>query len=203
VTILNGCGDFQTAQRFVEFCLSTEAQALWQFRSHAALGAAPADGLGPKVYELRRMPARRIMYDKYLDRMVDKANPFEAASDVPGRGWRDAIAPMMAAFGIDTAEECRAAWRALSEAEKDAAAGRISAEAFAQMQEAFYDMPEHTMADGSKLVFNEQNYAAISKDIKRWRDPERARKAQIEYAEFFVRQYERVLELARSARRQN
>lgn len=201
VTILNGCADFETSRRFVEFCMTTEAQSLWQFRSHASLGAAPADGLGPRVYELRRMPARRVMYEKYLDRMVDKSNPFTAASDVPGRGWRDAIAPMMAAFGIDTAQECRAAWRALSDARRAAQSGSISPGTLAEIESAFYAMPKHTMADGSELEFNEANYKAISADVRRWRDPVRARRAQIAYTEFFVAQYRKVLDLCRIAAR--
>ena len=202
VTILNGCSDFETSRRFVEFCLTIEAQALWQFRSHLSLGTAGVggDGLGPKVYELRRMPARRVMYENYLDRMVDKANPFVAASDVPGRGWRDAIAPMMAAFGIDTADECREAWRVLNEARAAAKSGKLSEGALAEMESAFYAMPKHTMADGTEHEFSEANYKAISADVKRWRDPERARKAQIAYAEFFVAQYERVLSLHREHR---
>lgn len=195
VTILNGCTDFETARRFVEFCMTLEAQSLWQFRSHASLGAAPADGLGPRVYELRRMPARRIMYDRYLDRMVDKSNPFIAASDVPGRGWRDAIAPMMAAFGIDTAEECRAAWRILNAARDAARSGALSPQTLQEMESAFYAMPNHTMADGSQLEFNEANYKAISADVRRWRDPERARLAQIAYFEFFRRSYHEVVRL--------
>lgn len=192
ITILNGCNDFELARRFVEFCLTIEGQALWQFRSHQTLGAAPADGLGPRVYELRRMPVRRVMYERYLDRMVDTANPFVAASDVPGRGWRDAIAPMMAAFGIDTAHDCRAAWHALNEARSAATAGRISPGTLAEMEAAFYAMPPHRMKDGTTLEFSEANYKAISADIGRWRDPERARKAQIEYTAFFRDRYRRV-----------
>ncbi|MBX3403523.1 MAG: ABC transporter substrate-binding protein [Phycisphaeraceae bacterium] len=193
VTILNGCNDFELARLFVEFCLTIEAQALWQFRSHQSLGGAPADGLGPRVYELRRMPVRRVMYENYLDRMVDKSNPFEAASDVPARGWRDAIAPMMAAFGIDTAHDCRAAWRALNQARAAAAAGRVSAGVLAEMEAAFYAMPAHRMKDGSTLEFNEANYKAISADVARWRDPERSRRAQIEYTTFFRARYREVL----------
>ncbi len=196
VTILNGCSDFELSRRFVEFCLTIEAQALWQF--HARGDERRGDGLGPRVYELRRMPARRVMYERYLDRMVDKANPFEAASDVPGRGWRDAIAPMMAAFGIDTAEACRHAWRALNEARVKVANGEFSAGTLAEMEAAFYAMPEHVMRDGSKLEFNERNYKAISDDVRRWRDPEHGRRAMIAYAEFFERQYERVVRMGQS-----
>ncbi len=198
VTILNGCTDYETSRRFVEFCMSIEAQALWQFRSHAALGGEPADGLGPKVYELRRMPVRRIMYQQYLDRMVDKSNPFEAASDVPGRGWRDAIAPMMAAFGIDTADECRHAWRVLNDARAAEKAGAFSPGVLAELESTFYAMPRHAMADGSELEFTQANYKAISADVKRWRDPERGRRAQIQYTKFFASQYAAVVRMARN-----
>jgi len=195
VTILNGCSDFELSRRFVEFCLTVDAQALWQFRSRASLGSAgvAGDGLGPAVYELRRMPVRRVMYDTYRDRMVDKTNPFEAASDVPGRGWRDAIAPMMAAFGIDTAEECREAWRALNEARVAAATGECPQAVLRAMESSFYAMPGHKMLDGRELEFSEANFKAISADVSKWRDPERARRAQISYTSFFKARYREVV----------
>lgn len=160
VSIINGAADFELAQRFVQFLLRTETQALWQFPSKidpkSANNPAGDDGekMGPRVYELRRMPVRRLLYDKYAAHMIDPANPFDIAADVPARNFRSAIGPLMAAFGIDTGAECREAWRALNAARKAASAdegagGRFPRETLDEMERLFYAMPEHTMQPGT------------------------------------------------------
>lgn len=154
VSIVNGASEPDLARRFVEFCLTIEAQALWQF--HATGSAAGANNptlegvtLGPSRYELRRMPVRRIMYERYWDHLTDKVDPFKLASDVPTRGYRPAIGPLMAAFGIDTARECRAAWRALNQARERARSGDFDPSTLAEMERLFYAMPEHRFRTGS------------------------------------------------------
>lgn len=160
-SIMNGAADFELAQRFVLFCLTEEAQALWQFPAlaHEAAKNNPigADGrtMGPAVYELRRMPVRRVMYEKYTAAMIDKADPFKAASDVPLRGWRSAIAPLMAAFGIDTSREVREAWRVLAAARDKASRGSFDAKVLAEMERAFYAMPMHEFRPGSVYALPE------------------------------------------------
>ncbi len=154
VSILNGASNPDLARRFVEFCLSIEAQALWQFHSlNAPSGAANptlnGTKLGPSRYELRRMPVRRVMYADYRPYLVDQADPFALASDVPTRGYRPAIGPLMAAFGIDTAEECRTAWRALNQARKAHTAGQLDQKHLDEMTDLFYAMPEHHFQPGS------------------------------------------------------
>jgi ABC-type Fe3+ transport system substrate-binding protein len=149
-TILNGAANFDLARAFVEFCLTEEAQALWQFPPIAqATADTPTDAsgrkFGPDEYALRRMPVRRVMYEKYARFFVDKSNPFEAASDVKSNGWRSSIPPMMAAFGIDTAPEVRAAWKALNEARSQSG---FPAERLAEMEKLFYSMPMHTFREG-------------------------------------------------------
>jgi len=220
VSILNGAGNFELARRFVEFCLTEEAQALWQFRTpeHAArvlaccgltAGTQPklgddyprdADGepFGPRQYELRRMPVRRVMYEKYATYMVDATDPFTIASDVKSRGWRSAIPPMMASFGIDTASEARAAWRALNRA-RDAARGdlALSPGVVAEMEALFYAFPKHTMRDGSVVEFSEANFKAIRDDTARWRDPEHGKRSLIGYTNFFRDNYRRVVAIGR------
>jgi hypothetical protein len=214
-SILNGARDFELARRFIEYCLSDEAQALWQFRTaenaarHAACCALmepklpddyprDADGrpFGPERYELRRMPVRRSMYVEHASKMVDGTDPFEAASDVKSRGWRSAIPPLMAGFGIDTAGEARAAWRALNRARDASAAGRLSPGVVAEMEAAFYAMPMHTMRDGTVLGLSEANFRAIRDDTGRWRDPEHGKRSLIAYTTFFREQYEKVSRLA-------
>jgi iron(III) transport system substrate-binding protein len=157
VSILNGCRDVELAKRLIEFALSEEGQALWQFRALAIAASAGnpmgpgGRKLGPDVHELRRMPVRRVMYEKYGEHFVDRTDPFAAASKTPSRGWRSAIGPMMAAFGIDTRPELRAAWQSLNRMRAVAALGTSPemAGVVTHAEAAFYAMPPHTLQAGS------------------------------------------------------
>jgi iron(III) transport system substrate-binding protein len=200
-TILNGAANFELAKRFIEYCLTEEAQALWQFPSQgdprSAGNPVGEDGtrMGPRRYELRRMPVRRVMYEKYAGSMIDPANPFDAAADLPRRGWRDAIGPMMAAFGIDTGPDLRRAWRVLNSARAAAKTGDFSSETLARMEAAFYAMPPHTMRDGRVVEFSEATFRDIRTDTGRWRDPVHGRRSLIAATEFFREQYRTVIDL--------
>lgn len=153
VSMLNGAARPDLARHFIEFCLTDEAQLLWQLpalshdRSASNPAGAAGEKFGPQQYELRRMPVRREMYASYGDHFVDKADPFEAASDLPSRGWRSAIAPMMAAFGIDTRPQLVAAWKALNSARS----ANTSPAILNDMEAAFYALPKHRMRDGTLL----------------------------------------------------
>jgi ABC-type Fe3+ transport system substrate-binding protein len=197
-TILNGAANFDLAKEFIRFCLTEEAQALWQFPPIAqASPDTPTDPsgrkFGPDEYALRRMPVRRIMYEKYSRFFTDQTNPFDEASDVKSRGWRAAIAPLMAAFGIDTEEGVRAAWRALNAARANPA---FPKDTLAEMETAFYAMPAHTMRDGSQLEFNAANFKAIAADTGNWKDLDHGKRSLIAYTMFFRQQYRRIVALA-------
>lgn len=151
ISILRGGPDPELARRFVEFVMSREGQALWQFRSQRTLAADPAlprppataDGraLGPREYELRRLPVLPSMYDPErgdLEFMIDRVDPFAIATDAEPRGWRAAIAPMMGAFAIDSARQCREAWAALNLVASDPSS---PAEVVGEMESHFYAMP--------------------------------------------------------------
>jgi hypothetical protein len=51
--------------------------------------------MGPREYELRRAPIRRVMYERYMPYFVDQSDPFKLASEVGPKGWRSAIGVMM------------------------------------------------------------------------------------------------------------
>lgn len=135
ISMLRGGPDPELALRFVRFVNSDLGQSLWQFPARS--GEAGTDNplwedgepMGPARYELRRMPAVRSMYRQHASHFIDRVDPFEAASKVPGRGWRSGIRPMMSSFGIDSADELREAWRALRRARamSSEAAERIDA----------------------------------------------------------------------------
>ncbi|MBL8763758.1 MAG: extracellular solute-binding protein [Phycisphaerae bacterium] len=194
VAILRGGPDPELAKRFVEFCLSEEAQALWQFRARGSNeGGGPGDGLGPERYELRRMPVRRIMYEKHLDRFVDRVNPFELASATAPRGWRDAIGPLMGAFGVDTSLELRAAWDALNAARSDAS---FPPDVRAEMERLFYAMPMHRTRDGREVPFSPESLKEIVADTRRWTEPVHGTRSKIAYTKFFQCNYQRVARCA-------
>ncbi len=199
VSVLNGAAEPDLARRFVRFVLSEEGQALWQF--HKVDSPAGADNpigpdgerMGPHRYELRRMPVRRIMYERYADAMIDKVNPFEIASDTENPGWRAGVQMMMGAFGIDAGHESKEAWKALARAR---ATEGFPPDTLAEMEEIFYSFPAQKMPDGSELAFTEQNYRAI-RNV--WRDPIENRKAQIAYVRFFREQFARIVDLEEKA----
>lgn len=195
VSILRGGPSPEIARRFVEFTLSLEGQALWNFRRRGP-GSPVVDGvtLGPRQYELRRMPIRRVLYEKYADAMVDKVEPYRIASSVRPAGWRDAIGVMMGAFAIDNAMQQRAAWRALVEARADS---NFPPSVLREMEAAFYAWPRTTLADGSLVEFTPENFRAIRES---WRGAGRQRRAEIAYGTFFREQYDRVLRLYAEAK---
>jgi hypothetical protein len=173
------------ARRFVEFLMSAEGQALWNFSRRAE-----GEALGPERFELRRMPIRRDMFtDPALRaRLVDRVDPYEIATTAPNRGWRAAIGPMMGASAIDNHREMRRAWRAIH----DARARGVSPALLEQAEALFFGWPEHTMADGSSVRFGEETYRAVRAD---WREAERDGRwhgVRIAYTAFFRENYARI-----------
>ncbi|MCI0365097.1 MAG: extracellular solute-binding protein [Phycisphaerales bacterium] len=113
ISMLRNAPNQEMAQRFIEFCLSEPGQALWQ------LPRRPGDtqeGLGPRRFELRRLPIARFMYEKYFDRFIDRVNPYELATPLehPNPHFRDFIAPMFAAMVMDNHHELKEAWKAIA-----------------------------------------------------------------------------------------
>lgn len=196
VSILRGGPHPELAKRFIEYCLTEEGQALWQF--HAAgtprgdENPVGEDGrkMGPEQYELRRAPVRRVMYEKYLPYFVDKADPFKLASETTPKGWRSSIGVMMGAFAIDIADEQRTAWAALNRARTDPS---FPKERLAEMEGLFYAWPETAMPDGSRAPFTAETCKAV---MAAWKQPGVMPGARIAYTEFFRRNYGRIRDLA-------
>lgn len=106
---LTGAPNPELARRFIDFVLSREGQALWQF-------PVTSSGLGPTDFELRRLPIRRSMYRDDFVRFVDKVDPWTIATPVaaPNRAMRAFIAPLFRAMALDQAEALQDAWRAIT-----------------------------------------------------------------------------------------
>jgi hypothetical protein len=182
VSILSGGPEPELARRFVEFVLSEQGQSIWNFPPRVQ-----GETLGPQRYALRRLPVRRVMYERYLDRMMDRVDPYLMAGAAEPAGWRSAIGPVMGAFGIDSAHELKQAWAALHRARADA---EFPQDVLAAMESAFYALPPHEMPDGAWLDFTADHYRAIRGS---WRDPPWARRSQQAYTEFFRARYRDVV----------
>lgn len=195
VSILRGGSNPSLAKRFVEFTLTEEAQALWQFpstRDPASASNPVGEGgmaLGPDHHELRRMPVRRVMYERHIDHMIDRVDPFRIATTTKPAGWRSTIGVMMGCFGIETADLQVRAWKSLNAARKNPAFDQAS---LAEMEERFYAWPTTIMPDGKELPFRPEHVKAIT---GAWKDAGFKGRCEVRYYEFFAAQYRRVIEL--------
>ncbi|MBK7404524.1 MAG: extracellular solute-binding protein [Phycisphaerales bacterium] len=214
ISLLRGGPHPELARQFIEFCLSDEGQALWNL--HARSTPAGADNprttegveLGPERFELRRMPVRRDFYERFGGALIDKVNPYDAASSVPPAGWRSAIGIMMGAFAVDTLDDCSRAWRDL----RDARARGVSPDLIARAEETFFAFPQGeqverlwlhlfgpgapTLPDDAKLPFTSENYRAIRNT---WKDPAIESRLAIVYAQAFAENYGHVSDLLTDA----
>jgi ABC-type Fe3+ transport system substrate-binding protein len=198
VTILTGGPNFALAQDFVRFCLTKEAQALWQFPPGSLDTPKAPDGrpMGPVQHALRRLPVRRDMYETpYFAHFIDQVRPFERAPKAPPVGWRTAVAVMMPAFSVDVLDEQHEAWAALTKARRDASFPR---ETLKTMEDLFYAFPTTRLPDGREVAFTPEHYAAI---VTAWRAAQSAGRMKPEftlaYTRFFRENYREVLRLSR------
>lgn len=189
-SIINGGPDYELATRFVRYCLTDEAQALWQFDTRLEDNpiGSDAEPMGPRWHALRRMPVKRSMYASYFDQFVDQVDPFEIVSDVKNPGWRTGVQVMMGCFGIDIANECRAAYRALSDARLS---GAFSDAELGELDGLFYAFPD-TMIDGEPVPFTEPTYRTVR---NAWRT--RQAELEIEYTRFYRANYNEIVRRVR------
>ncbi len=119
IAVLRGAPHRELAIRFVHFLLTMEGQALWNFRC--------GEEMGPVEFELRRPPIRRDIYDLYLDRMIDKVNPYGIASELPPDAPRyfDILPTVLHAMAIDTHSDLQKAWLAIQEQEDEAVKAKM------------------------------------------------------------------------------
>jgi hypothetical protein len=159
ISMLANPPDPELAARFIEFTLSDNGQALWQFAPKQR-----AEGeLGPRRYALRRLPARQWMYDRYFEQFLDQVDPFENAAtpEHPDRAMRAFIAPLMQAMAMDERSTLQNAWRAIithpaypAEYGGIVSAGDVTDPELVAMLTAFDAMPEVEQPDGSILTLD-------------------------------------------------
>jgi len=109
IAVLRNPVDRDMARRFIEFVLTDEGQALWQY-------PAGSPG-GPKRFELRRMPIKRSFIDSNLERFVDRVDPFAIAQKPshPNSDARLFVTPIFAGMAMDLHALLAAAWKRIVE----------------------------------------------------------------------------------------
>lgn len=169
IAVLRGAKNRQTAVRFIQFLLSKEGQAVWNFRV--------GDEMGPRRFELRRSPIRRDMYELYTDRMIDRANPFEiavpVAEGVPS--YNSVIPTLLHAMCMDIHDELKAAWRAVYTCEDPALRAQM-------------------IAEFDKMPFTHDELFAAKDSWKT--DPRKRDEDRLAWTAFFRAQYRKVAAMA-------
>lgn len=111
ISLLRGAPQPVLARRFMLFCLTDKAQSLWQFRHDDT----HQDGLGPDRYELRRLPIIRGFYSRFLNRFVDRVNPFDFAQPFESfdPAYGGLLPVLFSAMAIDEHAALVRAWDAI------------------------------------------------------------------------------------------
>lgn len=162
IAMLNGARDPELAKRFIEFCLSEEAQALWQYPSVDTSGQQ----LGPDRFELRRLPIRRSMFEPpHFEHLIDQVNPFAIGTPIehPDSNYRDFAAVLFAAMAMDCHKELIEAWNVIVEhpayphasADKVVTADDIDDPQLKRMLELFDAMPSVNGPNDTMLELND------------------------------------------------
>ncbi|MEL7074249.1 MAG: hypothetical protein AAGK34_09530, partial [Planctomycetota bacterium] len=155
ISLLRGAPNPELAKRFIRFCLTVEAQSLWQL--------PPSDPDGPQRFALRRLPIRTEVYEHLGDRMLDRVDPFSDAKAAvhPNRAARAFIVPLFVAMAMDHRDELREAWNAIVEhpsyPSSDAVvmAGDVQDPELRLMLERFDALPSVPMPNGTVADLND------------------------------------------------
>ncbi len=115
IAVLKGAPHEEIAQRFVEFCLSTEGQILWFTKTGAKHG--------PKNHALHRMPIRRDVYtsENLTNSTMPTVQPYDDPAnftyqrELTGSSF-NTLRQLVKVMCIDSHEELKSAWQAMQEA---------------------------------------------------------------------------------------
>jgi hypothetical protein len=198
----------EMARRFIEFCLSPEAQRLWQL--------PPGVEGGPRWHALRRMPIMRSLYERESKRFVDPIDPFRDAGAPPRPmpGSRAVLAVLFSAMAMDCPDELREAWGAIvahpafpRDRDGLVLAEDVSDPSLRAMLEQFDALPEIPAPGRALRSDDPADLAAIESGWIRggwsgeglWSAQDRPVEAlRARWTPFFIRQYDTVRKLARS-----
>ncbi len=155
ISLLRGAPNPELAKRFIRFCLTVEAQSLWQL--------PPSDPDGPQRFALRRLPIRTEVYEHLGDLMLDRVDPFSDAKAAvhPNRAARAFIVPLFVAMAMDHRDELREAWNAIVEhpsypsSDEVVMAGDVQDPELRSMLERFDALPSVPMPNGTLADLND------------------------------------------------
>ncbi len=170
VAVLNGVkGErLELSKHFIEFLLSYEGQALWNFKA--------GDPDGPLHYELRRPPVSHQLYTpELMARMVDPVNYYDMARPLKDGtpNYMGSVSVVLHAMAIDTHDDLVAAWRT------------IMAEQDPVRKQAMLDVLD-------QMPFTQEELAARP---DAWdQDSDLRELDRIAWTRFFAKQYKRIVE---------
>ncbi len=205
ISLMRGAPNRVYAERFITFCLTEIAQALWQFKVSNEIE------LGPNEWELRRLPVRSSMYELHMDKLIDQVNPYEHAvkAPYPDRNMRAFIAPVFSGMAMDFHELLSETWRAIiTHPSYPNHSGIVIADdvvdvELKQMLIAFDAMPLVQTPEGIVQLDTASNRSIVKKGwlrdgyvaLEYWDREEKGLRAfQNIVAKFFKNQYESILE---------
>lgn len=164
IAVLRGARNKELAVRFIEFLLTVEGQAIWNFRR--------GDPLGPERFELRRTPIRRDMFQLHLARMIDQVDPFTIARPLADGtpSYFSLVPTLLHAMCMDIHGELNAAWSAINNTSDPDTRRRMIAE--------FDKLPTTDLAD----IWHELTALKAEPDGRSAREEYRYRLARMDWA---------------------
>lgn len=153
ISLLRGAPSPALAAEFVAWLLSPDAQSLWQRK----IGEA----LGPERYELRRLPARRDVYNPTeMAAWCDRVFPFDQAKEfspaIPN--MFSLIAPVMQTIAIDNHDELTEAWLAINAAPHHPRRAEMLAKFDAMPPDLTFTWPDADMAEHWREIVNSPSH---------------------------------------------
>ena len=208
ISVIRGAPHEDTAQQFVHWVLSKEAQGLWQRR----VGVKD----GPLISELRRQPVRADMYNNN-EKMLwtdPQINPFgEAKAFAPGMpNFFSMVATITHAMGSDVHDDLKAAWAAINRVPDNDPVKKEMLKQFNAMPEDLVVVwPDEEMADHWQSIIADASHprhddaaAVLDNFVNRFSarynaDPDLKLKDRLRWTLFFRNQYRKVVALESQA----
>jgi len=209
IAVLRNPPNPQTAERFVQFCLSVHAQRLWQL----PVGAVG----GPHRFQLRRMPVMPALYASEGKNFIDAVNPFTDASmpAYPDPNMRPFIPLLFRSMAMDCEVELRQAWNCIAShpAFPKSATGLVSADDVQDAQlkswlQRFDAWPEVETPEGQRSLGGVENLRAINqgwlkggwKNLGFWQPEQKpVELLRATFVPFFQGHYRWIIEQSQSA----
>jgi len=205
VSILRGAPSPDLADAFVAWCLSVEAQRLWQYRKQVAGGT--------ERFELRRQPIRQDLFTEaerafFTDPQID---PFGDATPMPKGvpSYFSLVTPLTQAIAIDTHDELQSAWAAIQKAGPEHPNYAEMLRLFDAMPDALtLTWPDETLRANWLAILNQPDHprqqevagllnAARKAVTDAWKqDPDQKLRDRLQWGAFFAKNYQQIVALA-------